>query len=74
MEHHPLTPMTDPDIRRWLRRQTRGEVGHVPLDTVRAGPALRAALAAAEAGRLVVADAVEDDDLLTLGAALAGIG
>ena len=28
---HPLTPMTDPDIRRWLRRQTRGEVGLVPL-------------------------------------------
>ena len=35
MEHHPLTPMTDPDIRRWLRRQTKGEVGLVGL---RVGP------------------------------------
>jgi len=24
LEAHPLTPMTDPDIRRWLRRQCRG--------------------------------------------------
>ena len=25
MERHPLTPMTDPDLRRWLARQTRRE-------------------------------------------------
>ena len=31
MEKHPLTPMTDPDLRRWLRHQTRGDVGWVPL-------------------------------------------
>jgi uncharacterized protein YgbK (DUF1537 family) len=75
MEHHPLNPMTDPDIRRWLRRQTRGDVGHVALDTVREGAAAVAAAFAAEqsAGRrLAVADAVADDDLLTLGKALAG--
>ena len=30
MQNHPLTPMTDADIRRWLRLQTRSEVGHVP--------------------------------------------
>ena len=46
MEKHPLTPMTDADIRRWLRRQTQGDVGHVPLDAVRGGPALAAAFAA----------------------------
>ena len=74
MEKHPLTPMTDADIRRWLRRQTQGDVGHVPLDAVRGGPALAAAFAAeARAGRrLVVADAVTDADLLALGAAIAG--
>ena len=29
MERHPLTPMTDPDIRRWLARQSSHPVGHV---------------------------------------------
>ena len=27
MENHPLNPMTDADIRRWLRHQTKGEIG-----------------------------------------------
>ena len=75
MERHPLTPMTDPDIRRWLTRQCTSPVGHVSHATVRAGPdELRIALAAA-AGvgeRLVVVDAVDDDDLRTIGAAVAG--
>lgn len=75
MENHPLTPMTDPDIRRWLGRQTAGEIGHVPLDTVREGPSAIGAVLEAEkrAGRrLVVADAVADEDLRILGKALAG--
>ena len=75
MRNHPLTPMTDPDIRRWLALQTAGDVGGIPLETVRAGAdAIRAAFAA-EAGagrRLVVADAVSDEDLMTIGAAVAG--
>ena len=41
MENHPLTPMTDPDIRRWLARQTQAEVGHLPLAALRAGSARR---------------------------------
>ncbi|MFC5586818.1 3-oxo-tetronate kinase [Nitratireductor kimnyeongensis] len=76
MENHPLTPMTDPDIRRWLRRQTKGEVGSVALDVVRAGPqALAEAFEARrkEGCRLVVADAVDDEDLKILGKALAGL-
>lgn len=75
MENHPLTPMTDPDIRRWLRHQAKGEVGHIALDTVREGPAAIAAAFEAEkrAGRrLIVADAVADEDLRILGKALAG--
>lgn len=75
MENHPLTPMNDPDIRRWLRRQTRGEVGFVALETLRAGRESLAMALAAENGkgaRLVVVDAVEDADLMILGAALAG--
>jgi uncharacterized protein YgbK (DUF1537 family) len=75
MENHPLTPMTDADIRRWLRYQTRGDVGLVPLDTVRSGPlAIEQAFIEqrAQRRRLVVADAVADDDLMRLGEALAG--
>jgi len=75
MEHHPLTPMTDPDLRRWLRLQTQGDVGLVALDKVRAGAeAVSAAFdVERQAGRrLVVADAVADEDLLTLGKAIAG--
>jgi 3-dehydrotetronate 4-kinase len=34
MQHHPLTPMTDPDLRRVLARQATGPVDHLPL----AGP------------------------------------
>lgn len=74
MRDHPLTPMTDPDIRRWLRRQTRGDVGLVALDTVRRGPhAIASALAAeAAAGRfLVVVDATGDADLMAIGEAVA---
>lgn len=75
MEKHPLTPMTDPNIRRWLRLQTKCEVGLVTLNTVRGG---RQALADAfeaerrEDVRLVVTDAVADSDLLALGEVLAG--
>jgi uncharacterized protein YgbK (DUF1537 family) len=75
MEKHPLNPMTDPDIRRWLRLQTRREVGLVPYATVRQGAAaIRAALRgeAAAGRRLVVVDAVADEDLLAIGAAVAG--
>jgi 3-dehydrotetronate 4-kinase len=75
MEKHPLNPMTDSDIRRWLRRQTRGEVGLAPYRIVRDGAAaIRAALAAeAAAGRrLVIVDAVVDDDLREIGKAVAG--
>ena len=45
MEKHPLTPMTDPDIRRWLARQTQVEVGHLALAALRRDP--QAALATA---------------------------
>ncbi|CCV15992.1 3-oxo-tetronate kinase [Mesorhizobium sp. STM 4661] len=75
MENHPLTPMTDADIRRWLRLQTRGDVGLVPLNTIRGGvSAIGQAFAEqqAQGRRLVVADAVAEDDLRLLGQALAG--
>jgi uncharacterized protein YgbK (DUF1537 family) len=75
MENHPLTPMTDPDIRRWLRRQTAGEVGHVPHHVVASSAeAIRMALdGEREASRtLVVVDAISNADLLAIGEAVAG--
>ncbi|MEL7131463.1 MAG: 3-oxo-tetronate kinase [Pseudomonadota bacterium] len=72
MRNHPLTPMTDPDVRRWLARQTRFGVGHVPSAAVFAGAeAVRTALAAAheEGHRLIVVDAIRDADLRVIGAA-----
>jgi len=57
MQNHPLTPMTDSDIRRWLRRQTRSAVGHVAL-----GEAV-----GSREETLVVVDAVTDEDLIRIG-------
>jgi len=74
MADHPLTPMTDPDLRRVLTRQSRGGVGWVGLDDVR-GTRLRDALdAEAAAGRrLVICDAIADADLRAIGAASDGL-
>lgn len=74
MEHHPLTPMTDSDIMRWLTHQSRSPVGLVATPVVRSGAkAVRAALdTAAERGEtLVITDATLDADLITIGEACA---
>ncbi|MBJ3785841.1 3-oxo-tetronate kinase [Devosia sediminis] len=74
MENHPLTPMTDPDLRRWLGRQCKSAVGLVPAEVVRLGAgAVRAALeaSASRGDVLVIADAATDADLLVLGTAAA---
>lgn len=75
MEHHPLNPMTDPDLCRWLRRQTQCDVGLVSYTIVREGVSAIAAAMDAEARAdktLVVVDAVVDEDLLSIGQAIAG--
>ncbi|MEX2521074.1 MAG: 3-oxo-tetronate kinase [Paracoccaceae bacterium] len=72
MERHPLTPMTDSDIRRWLAAQTTLGVGHVGAAKVAQGAAaIREGLdAEAAAGRtLIVVDAVADHDLMAIGEA-----
>lgn len=76
MEAHPLTPMTDPDLRRWLAHQCKGDVGHVPAGDVFAGPdAVRARLDREhdKGRRLIVADAIRDEDLEVLGQAAADL-
>lgn len=72
MRQHPLTPMADPDLVRVLGRQTRRGVGLVPLKTVREGPdAIRARFAELKGQGLAYAitDAIEDEDLVRIGAA-----
>jgi len=76
MENHPLTPMTDPDLRRWLAPQVSRGVGHVPASVVWQGPeAVRARLdnETAEGRPFVIADAIRDEDLLVLGQAIADL-
>jgi len=75
LEQHPLNPMTDPDLVRWLQRQTPYRVGLLAHPTVARGVvAVSESLAALAASgvRIAVADAVDDRDLRTLGEACAG--
>lgn len=74
MEAHPLTPMTEPDIRQWLGSQTEHPVGHVPYKVVLGGAdAVRLAINDEVNQRrpLVIVDAVSDRDLFEIGAAAA---
>ncbi|MEM1427824.1 MAG: 3-oxo-tetronate kinase [Pseudomonadota bacterium] len=76
MENHPLTPMTDADLRRWLAPQTRHAVGHVGALTVFQGAAAIADALAAERDAnkaLIVVDAIRDEDLRAIGRAAQGL-
>ncbi|BBP97903.1 HPr kinase [Burkholderia sp. SFA1] len=70
MEHHPLTPMTDPNLVRVLQRQTKSKVGLIRYDTIAKGAeAIRARIGELKKDgvRLAIADAVSDADLHVLG-------
>jgi uncharacterized protein YgbK (DUF1537 family) len=74
MRDHPLTPMCDANLGRVLERQTPHKVGLMPLQAVRRGPeAVRSEFARLrrEGCRHAILDAVDDADLMTLGAVLA---
>ena len=74
MREHPLTPMTDANLVRWLQTQTQSRVGLLRHDSVAAGAqAVSARIAAlrAEGVRIAIADAIDDADLRTLGSACA---
>ena len=76
MKHHPLTPMTDANLVRWLQAQTTLEVGLLRQDAVAAGVeavAVRMAALRSEGVRIAIADAIDDADLRTLGAACADL-
>ena len=77
MKDHPLTPMTDSSLVRLMQAQTRLPVGLVNRDVVAQGSAAvgeALARAAAQGTRILVLDAVCDDDLRTIGRALSGLG
>jgi uncharacterized protein YgbK (DUF1537 family) len=74
MRNHPLTPMTDANLVRVLGRQTKARVGLVPFGVVSQGPqAVIADFRRLRTGgvRYAIVDAVEDRDLLCIGAACA---
>ncbi|KAA0018803.1 four-carbon acid sugar kinase family protein [Salinicola corii] len=69
MEHHPLNPMTDASLARWLDAQTRGRVGVLGADVIKRGEqATRRQLAALrDAGHtLIVTDTLRDAHLTTI--------
>lgn len=70
MENHPLTPMTDANIKRWLQHQTEEAVGLVPVDAVKQGSEGIAAAWQNADERFVIGDAISDEDLLVWGEAL----
>lgn len=71
MQNHPLTPMTDPDLRRVMAAQTSWPVDHISTHTVFQGPEAIAEAMKGPAG-MVLIDAIRDADLLAIGKALSG--
>jgi uncharacterized protein YgbK (DUF1537 family) len=71
MARHPLNPMTDANLLRWLSQQTDLPLGLVDLNTVRQGPqAIRLAIAKDAKSKIFFLDATNEDDLANLAAAL----
>jgi uncharacterized protein YgbK (DUF1537 family) len=76
MQNHPLTPMRDPNLVRVLQAQCSRRVGLIDHRTVAAGEATirqrMADLRTSSVG-LAIVDAVSNDDLIRIGAALKGL-
>lgn len=76
LQNHPITPMIDADIRRWLAPQTKYDVGHVPAEVVFQGAdqIAQALDRQHEAGkRHIVVDAIRDADLMAISRAAKGL-
>jgi len=76
MQHHPLTPMTDPNLVRVLSAQTSRKVGLIDYSVVaRGSDAIRARIAelSSQGIEVAIVDAVSNEDLLALGPALRGM-
>ncbi len=76
MRNHPLTPMTDSNLVRVLQAQTQRRVGLIDYRTVAQGAdAITQRIAALKAAgvSMAVIDAVSNDDLRSMGPALAAL-
>ncbi len=74
MQDHPLTPMTDANLVRWLAAQSKSAVGLIPYEAIEQGAdAVRKAKDALQQDgkRLAIVDTLNDGHLMTLGEALA---
>lgn len=69
MKDHPLTPMTDSDLRRWLQQQTKWNVKHIGHSLVKTGSDAVQEQMNNSAPAFYIADAIEDNDLTVLGRA-----
>ena len=68
MQHHPLNPMTEPNLVRHLQAQTSRHVGLIDLHRVRSGN-----LSRPDGCEIALVDAVEDTDLHAIAAAVADL-
>ena len=76
MKDHPLNPMTDPNLCRVLRKQSKYSVSNLDLDVIRLGSGeIKSALKeiSRSGARHVVTDTTNDQDLLVLGEALSDL-
>lgn len=76
MEHHPLTPMRDPNLVPVLARQSAGKVGLLRYDAIMRGAQAardQAQQLRADGVKLAIADAISNDDLIVLGEAFADL-
>jgi len=72
MKDHPLTPMTDANLVRFLGKQSRHTVGLVPLEDVEAGPLaieMKYNHLASSGKKYAIVDAVNDQNLYSVGVA-----
>lgn len=74
MQHHPLTPMTDANLCRWLEAQTQGSVGLIRYTDIETGPQAveqRISQLREQGCSLAIADTLNDAHLMTLGMVIA---
>lgn len=69
MKDHPLTPMTDSDLRRWLQYQTKWDVKHLAHSVLQKDAKIVKDHMQQSSPAFYVADAIEDEDLIILGRA-----
>ena len=70
MKDHPLTPMIDSDLRRWLSHQTETPVKHLPLPIISQGAEMIHSALQELGHGFYIADAVDEQNLMDLGSAL----